>query len=254
MSDRIGVSLCLRRQVPLTFTKKTGKAKNMKNKNIKTIPIHTQTQQKKAAPEEEAQITQLIVFNLGDEEYGADINQVREIIRTGTITPIPDSPDFIKGVSNVRGEIPVIIDLKARFFLPAVKRDVEDRHIVITEQEKNIFGLLVDEVTEVLRIPQTDIKSAPELVTRIDREYVSGVITLEKRLIIMLDLSKVLSSEELARLTELSHTHRPVEEKRTTEEQEQQPAEASVEISAKAKVEKADQKAAEQQPVQVEDK
>ena len=86
------------------------------------------------------------MFNLGDEEYGADINQVREIIRTGTITPIPDSPDFIKGVSNVRGEIPVIIDLKARFFLPPTKRDVEDRHIVITEQQKSIFGLLVDEV------------------------------------------------------------------------------------------------------------
>ena len=225
----------------------------METKNIKSIPIHTQTQQKKAAPEEEAQIIQLIVFNLGDEEYGTDINQVREIIRTGTITPIPDSPDFIKGVSNVRGEIPVIIDLKARFFLPAVKRDVEDRHIVITEQEKNIFGLLVDEVTEVLRIPEMDIKSAPELVSRIDREYVSGVITLENRLIIMLDLSKVLSTEELGRLTELSQRHRPVEEKRATEEQVQQPAEAPVEVSAKAEAKEADQKAAEPQPVQVED-
>jgi len=79
----------------------------MKNKDIKSIPIHTQTQQKKPTLEEEAQVIQLIVFNLGDEEYGADINQVREIIRTGVITPIPDSPDFIKGVSNVRGEIPV---------------------------------------------------------------------------------------------------------------------------------------------------
>jgi len=225
----------------------------MKNKDIKSVPIHTQTQQKKLTLEEEAQVIQLIVFNLGDEEYGADINQVREIIRTGTITPIPDSPDFIKGVSNVRGEIPVIIDLKARFFLPAVKRDVEDRHIVITEQEKNIFGLLVDEVTEVLRIPQTDIKSAPELVTRIDREYVSGVITLENRLIIMLDLSKVLSSEELGRLTEFSQRHRSVVEERARREQEQQPAETSVEVSAKAEVEDADQKAAQPQPVQVED-
>jgi len=166
------------------------------------------TNRERAPAEEEAKVIQLIVFNLGDEEYGADINQVREIIRTGTITPIPDSPDFIKGVSNIRGEIPVIIDLKARFFLPPVKRDVEDRHIVITEQEKNIFGLLVDEVTEVLRIPETDIKPAPELVTKIEREYVNGVITLGNRLIIMLDLAKVLSADELARLSDFSQRHR----------------------------------------------
>ena len=199
----------------------------MKNKDIKSIPIHTQIQQKKPTLEEEAQVIQLIVFNLGDEEYGADINQVREIIRTGTVTPVPDSPDFIKGVSNVRGEIPVIIDLKARFFLPPTKREVEDKHIIITEQEKNIFGLLVDEVTEVLRIPETEIKSAPELVTRIDREYVSGGITLENRLIILLDLSKVLSEEELARLTEFSQRHRAVEQRREMKEQ-RQPAEVLV--------------------------
>ncbi|MFB0525468.1 MAG: chemotaxis protein CheW [Phycisphaerae bacterium] len=217
----------------------------MKNKDIKSIPIHIQTQQKKPTLEEEAQVIQLIVFNLGDEEYGADINQVREIIRTGAITPIPDSPDFIKGVSNVRGEIPVIIDLKARFFLPSSKRDVEDRHIVITEQEKSIFGLLVDEVTEVLRIPETDIKLAPELVTRIDREYVNGVITLENRLIILLDLSKVLSSEELARLTEFSQRHRSAEEKRQTKERH-------VEVSPQAEAEEAEQKTPEPHPEQKE--
>jgi purine-binding chemotaxis protein CheW len=176
----------------------------MRNKSINSMPISPQAQQKGTAFEEESQIVQLIVFNLGDEEYGANINQVREIIRTGNITPIPDSPDFIKGVCNVRGEIPVIIDLKERFFLP-IKKDVEDKHIVMTERDKNVFGLLVDEVTEVLRIPQTDIKTAPELVTKIDREYVNGVITLENRLIILLDLHKVLSPEELARLTELYH-------------------------------------------------
>ena len=178
----------------------------MKNENIKNVQIHPQSQRKKGDTEE-AEIIQLIVFNLGDEEYGADINQVREIIRTGAITPIPDSPDFIKGVSNIRGEIPVIIDLKSRFFLSAVNREVEDRHIVITEQDRNIFGLLVDEVTEVLRIPETDIKPAPELVTKIEREYVNGVITLENRLIIMLDLAKVLSADELARLSDFSQRH-----------------------------------------------
>jgi len=73
---------------------------------------------------EEGKIIQLIVFNLGDEEFGADIAQVREIIRKGAVTPIPDSPDFIKGVTNVRGEIAVVIDLKRRFFLRINTRQI----------------------------------------------------------------------------------------------------------------------------------
>ena len=229
----------------------------MDAKDIVSKGSRMQTGQKKAAPEKEAEALQLIVFNLGDEEYGANINQVREIIRIGTITPIPDSPDFIKGVSNVRGEIPVIINLKARFFLPQ-DEDVESKNIVITEQEKNIFGLLVDEVTEVLRIPETDIKPTPELVTRIDRTYISGVITLENRLIIMLDLAKVLSPEELAKLAEFSQRHRSVEEKRASKQQEQQPAEVSTKAektkAEKTKPEEMKQKSAEPQPVEAVDK
>jgi purine-binding chemotaxis protein CheW len=198
----------------------------MKNKNIESMPISPQTQQRKSAFEEKSKVIQLIVFNLGDEEYGANINQVREIIRTGNITPIPDSPDFIKGVSNVRGEIPVIIDLKERFFLP-IRKDGGNKHIVMTERDKSVFGLLVDEVTEVLRIPQTDIKPAPEIVTRIDREYVNGVITLENRLIILLDLHKVLSPEELARLTEFYQRDRWAKKSEKTKAK-------LVEVSAKA--------------------
>ena len=168
-------------------------------------------QDKSKSPLEEAKIFQLIVFNLGDEEYAADISQVREIIRIGDITSMPDSPEFIKGVTNVRGEITVVIDLKARFFLP-INNEVESKHIVITEQEKNLYGLMVDEVTEVLRIPEKEIKPPPELVTRTDRIYISGVLTLENRLMMLLDLTKVLSEEELARLSELSRRHRAVGE------------------------------------------
>jgi len=116
---------------------------------------------------------------------------------------------------------------------------------VITEQEKSIFGLLVDEVTEVLRIPETETKSAPELVTRIDREYVNGVITLENRLIILLDLSKVLSSEELARLTEFSQRHRSAEDKREMKERH-------VEVSPQAEAKKTEAKTAKPQSEQKE--
>jgi len=178
----------------------------MEEKFGKNVDFHPQDKKKEASKEEK--IIQLIVFHLGDEEFGADIDQVREIIRAGLITPIPDSPDFIKGVTNVRGEIAVVIDLKKRFFL-RMKKDIEEKHIIMKEQEKNLFGLMVDEVTEVLRIPQTDIKQTPGLVTKIDRIYISGVLTLENRLIMILDLEKVLSEEELTKLSEFRIKHRP---------------------------------------------
>jgi len=171
-----------------------------------------------ALAEKEAKIVELIVFNLGDEEFAANIDQVREIMRIGTITPIPDSPDFIEGVTNVRGEITVVIDLKARFFLPR-KQEVDSKHIVITEQEKNLFGLMVDEVTEVLRIPESEVKPTPELVTRTDGVYIRGVITLEKRLIILIDLAKVLQEEELAKLAKLAERHRSAKETKVAQEE-----------------------------------
>ena len=190
----------------------------MGNKDVKGVENPEIPSKKTTA--DEAKIVQLIVFNLGEEEFGTEIDQVREIIRTGTITPIPDSPDFIKGVANVRGEITVVIDIKARFFLSA-KKEVESKHIVITEQEKNLFGLMVDEVAEVLRIPEAEIRPTPEVVTRINKKYISGLVTLDNRLIVLLDLTKVLSEEELARLTEVSKRQRETAEigRRRTEDE-----------------------------------
>ena len=208
-----------------------------------------QRQQAKTSPKveaiskEESNIVQLIVFNLRDEEFAADIDQVREIIRVGTITPIPDSPDFIKGVTNVRGEITVVIDLKARFFLPG-KKEVDSKHIVISEQEKSLYGLMVDEVTEVLRIPEEKIKSTPELVTRIDRIYINGVITLENRLIILIDLAKVLEEEELAKLAEFAQKRRAAAEAREREKKvEEAPKE---QITQKETTEPIEEKKAEE--------
>jgi purine-binding chemotaxis protein CheW len=154
----------------------------------------------------EETVIQLIVFNLGDEEFAVGIGEIREIIRTGVITPIPDSPAYIRGVSNVRGEIAAVIDLKKRFSLPK-KKGEESRHIVIREQDENVFGLMVDEVTEVLRIPEEEIKHAPDAVTKAHGEYVKGVVTINNRLIIMLDLVKVLSEHELEKLSDLKDAY-----------------------------------------------
>jgi purine-binding chemotaxis protein CheW len=155
----------------------------------------------------EIKLIQYIVFNLGTEEFGVPIGDVQEIIRTGAITPIPDSPAFIKGVINVRGDIVATLDLRARFSLKSNREDMS-KHIVITEKDEGLFGLLVDEVTEVLRVSEGAVKPPPELVTKAHREYVNGVLTIGNRLIILLDLSSVLSEEDMAQLTEAQRKHK----------------------------------------------
>lgn len=184
----------------------------MDGKDVAIKDPDVQTRRRpQVASETGEKIVQLIVFNLGGEEFGVDIDQIREIIRTGPTTPIPYSPDFIDGLTNVRGEISVVIDLKKRFFL-RVKKEIEEKHIIMTEQDKNLIGLKVDEATEVLRIHEEEIKTAPELVNKIDTIYMRGVLTLENRLIIILDLKKVLSEVELIKLSETMKRHREVVE------------------------------------------
>jgi purine-binding chemotaxis protein CheW len=140
-------------------------------------------------------VAQLIIFCLGDEEFAVNIDQIKEVVLTGGITPIPDAPDFISGIANVRGKIVIVVDLG--------KKDGLGRHIIMTEQCNNLFGLLVDEVTEVLRIKETEIKAVPKLVTQIDKDYIKGVLLIEKRLIMLLDLQAILSEEELTKLSKL---------------------------------------------------
>jgi len=205
----------------------------MKGNNIGDAGLQVQKNSQRFEKEKrkEEKIVQLIVFNLGDEEFGANIDQVREIIRTRVITPIPNSPDFIDGLTNVRGEIAVVIDLKRRFFLPT-KKEIKEKHIIMTEQDNNLFGLKVDEVTEVLRILETEIKATPDLVLKVDIDYVLGVLMLKDRLIVMLNLQKVLSEEELVKLSENRINYREAIEK--AREKAEAEAEAE-EKEAKAK-------------------
>jgi len=164
-----------------------------KNIEAETLPLEVMAR--------EEQIVQLIIFDLGNEEFGARIDDVKEIVKVGAITPIPDSPDFIKGMANLRGDIVLAIDLKARFNLSSKEDDM--KHMIIRAQDKNLFGLMVDEVTEVLRIPGTEIKPRPNFITKIEKRYINGVLTLGDRLVILLDLVKILSEEEMARLSEM---------------------------------------------------
>lgn len=149
--------------------------------------------------------SQLVVFNLANEEYGVAIGQVQEIIRPQGITRIPGMPSFIEGVINLRGKIISIIDLRDRFSLVKKENDVNTR-VVIAEVSSQTVGLVVDSVSEVLRLANEAVDPLPPTITKIDGEYLKGVGKLDRRLIILLDLEKVLTDLEKSTLEKISKT------------------------------------------------
>ncbi len=145
------------------------------------------------------EMLQLVSFKLGDEEFGVDIMQVQEIIRMQEITSVPNAPEFVEGVINLRGRVIPIIDLRKRFGLEEKSHDKATRIIVVKVDDLTV-GLVVDEVSEVLRIPADTVEPPPPIVAGVESEYIRGVGKLEDRLLILLDLSKTLSKEEKASL------------------------------------------------------
>ncbi len=137
----------------------------------------------------------LVTFNLG-EEYGVPITQVQEIIRVGSITIVPNSPFYMEGVINLRGRVLPVLNLRKRLKLPEVKI-TRDSRIVVTETGSKVIGLLVDSVSHVIKVPAEAIESAPEEVLEIDSDYITGVGKLKNRLIILLDLEKLLKKESI---------------------------------------------------------
>lgn len=140
---------------------------------------------------------QIVVFSLGSEEFGVRINEVREIIRAGEITRMPNTAPYVRGVINLRGSIIVVIDLAMRLGLPTRQDDTNTRIIVI-EIGQSIVGMVVDSATEVLRLPGSSVQPPPPVITeRIDANYIEGVGIIKDRLLILLDLAKVLESHEV---------------------------------------------------------
>jgi purine-binding chemotaxis protein CheW len=145
---------------------------------------------------------QVVTFALGSEEYGVDIAQVQEINRMVTITHVPRAPQFMEGVINLRGQLIPIIDLRTRFGMDRSERTKNTR-IVVTEIGSKRVGMVVDSVSEVLRIPVESIEDAPDLVAGVDTEYIRGVGKMGDRLIIMLDLTRVISGADKLDLQKL---------------------------------------------------
>ncbi|MGI6552553.1 MAG: chemotaxis protein CheW [Clostridia bacterium] len=139
---------------------------------------------------------QLVVFQLAGETYGIEISAVHEIIRLQSITKVPRTPDFVEGVINLRGKIIPVIDLRKRFQLPLEKETPHTR-IIVVEVTGVTVGMIVDSVSEVLRLPAANIEPPPPAISGgIDTDYLRGVGKWQEKLIILLDLDRVLNKKE----------------------------------------------------------
>lgn len=146
---------------------------------------------------------QFIVFTVGDEKFGVDVKQAREIIPSTELTKVPNSPDFVLGVINLREEIIPIIDLKKKLRLNSDSRSNQDEKIIIVELDNNLIGMKVDNVSEMIRLYTSDIADPPKIVKGINRDYLSGVGKLGDKLLILLDLDKILSQKEIDELDKM---------------------------------------------------
>jgi len=135
---------------------------------------------------------QLVVFKLGGEDYGIEINQVREIIRKREITPVPRQPVYVEGVINVRGTIIPVVNLKKRFGLPGDPST--QPHTIIVESGEGLVGILVDSVSEVIRVPHDRIHHPPSVSMGVDSQYLRGICRVGDRLLIYLDVKKVVNA------------------------------------------------------------
>lgn len=150
-----------------------------------------------------AEEIQLVVFTLNSGgticEYGVPIVNVQEIIPMSVPTKVPGTPCFVEGIINLRGQIIPIIDLKRKFNMEAADSDADARSVVV-EVEGQTVGIIVDEVSEVLRLPVEGIEPPPGLIGNISEEFITGVGKHDGRLLILLDMNKILNEEEKADL------------------------------------------------------
>ena len=146
------------------------------------------------------ELLQLVSFKLGDSEFGVDILKVQEINKMMDLTVVPNTPLFIEGVVNLRGRIIPVLNLRARLGLPLQEYNSETRIIVVEIEDKTI-GFIVDAVKEVLRIPKSITEAPPEIVSGIGSDYINAIGKLEDRLLILLDLTKILSNDEVKKIT-----------------------------------------------------
>jgi purine-binding chemotaxis protein CheW len=150
---------------------------------------------------------QMACFRLGEDLFAADIMRIKEIIRLQKLANLPKSPAFVEGVLNLRGTVIPVVDLRKRFDLPSAPHNRDTRLLIVTVG-KQVLGLVVDEVTEVISVPVKDIKQPPQVAGGVGAEYLVGVCLAKESLIMLLNLDRILSdseSDELNRLEAIRH-------------------------------------------------
>jgi purine-binding chemotaxis protein CheW len=150
---------------------------------------------------------QLVVFQLAGERFGIEISAVESIIKMQAITRMPHTPEFIEGITNLRGSIVPVVDLRMRLGMPSSRNGEngarDNRRIVVINIDHRMVGMIVDAVEEVLKINSESVSSPPPMVTTVNSTYVTGIAKVSERLVILLDLSKVLSTQEALQLETL---------------------------------------------------
>jgi len=147
--------------------------------------------------------SQYLTFLLGTEQYGVEILRVQEIRGYSAVTPIPNTPAFIRGVINLRGTVVPVVDLRAKFSMEATEYNKFTVIIVVTVGVR-VIGLVVDAVSDVLDIPAAEIRTAPDLGVRVDTRFISGMATVGDRMTVLLDIERLLSDDEVAALGSVS--------------------------------------------------
>src|SRR5208337_4057806 len=142
--------------------------------------------------------THIVGFQVGRETYGVPITSLHEIVRVPEITAVPDAPDYLEGVINLRGKIVSVVDLRKRFGQQSTGLDRRSR-ILVVEHGGRLVGMIVDSASEVLKIPESEIEAAPAMMQEGGLDCVTGLGKYQGRLIILLDIGKILAARELRR-------------------------------------------------------
>ena len=155
------------------------------------------------AEEQVASSRELLTFTLGQEEYGIDILKVQEIRGYDAVTKIANAPEFIKGVINLRGIIVPIVDLRIKFHLGNVEYN-QFTVVIILNVAKRVVGIVVDGVSDVIALTEEQMRAAPEFSSSLETQYIQGLGTVDERMIIVMDIEKLLSSRDMELFDEVS--------------------------------------------------
>lgn len=160
------------------------------------MSMNTETINKDGTNKDGAKAQEYLTFVLGNEAYGLEILKVQEIRGYDTVTKIANTPDFIKGVVNLRGRIVPIVDLRIKFNLGKVEYD-EFTVVIILNLSGRVVGMVVDGVSDVMNLQESQIRAVPDIVSSIDTKYITGLATVDEKMFILVDIEQLMSSKEM---------------------------------------------------------